>query len=110
MEAANNETMNTGPGDQGINPDNIPQDHGTFSMDNSAANFTYENLESITPLRVTPWATDFNTCHTIENLDATSNFELNQDIQRIIDIHQDMVSLLTDRFKLKLIKKKMKNY
>lgn len=116
MELNNNETMNmdsgnmdqdvNGPGDQLMNnvSDNIPQNRNQFSnedMNNPGYSFNFENLENlenITPLRVAPWASDFNTCQTIENLNATSNFELNQDIQQIIDIHQDMVGLLSDRF------------
>ena len=120
----NNETVNmgsgnmdqevNGPGDQLMNngSDNIPQNRNQFSnedMNNPGYSFNFENsdnFENMTPLQVAPWISDFNTCNTIENLNTTSNFELNQDIQKIIDIHQDMVGLLSDRFTVELDKEK----
>ena len=105
---ANNEMV--GPGDQVNNPiipDNIPDNIPTNQLQfPNNPPFEFENLENMNPLRVAPWASDFNTCNTIENLNATSNFELNQDIQKIIDIHQDMVGLLSDRFTSEINKEK----
>ena len=116
MESSNDETINDetinnmGPGDQEIiinNPGHIPNhpdnlsDYGIFpDIDVS------ESLRSISHTQVNPWGGDFNSCHTIENLNMTSNFELNKDIQGIIDIHRDMVQLLNERFITDLDKEK----
>ena len=99
----NNVTI--GPGDQENlnnnnnldNLDTIPQYNSEFP-DNMNSTLTLDNLENMNPLRVAPWSSDFNTCHTIENLNATFQIELNRDIQNMINIHQDMVQLLNDRF------------
>lgn len=114
MESNNDETMNNmGPGDQEIiinNPDPIPNYDRFPDIDVNSPIINYENIsnvnESLNHIQVSPWGSDFNSCHTIENLNMTSNFELNKDIQEIIDIHQDMVLLLSERFITDLDKEK----
>ena len=74
--------------------DNIPQntnyDLPFQEMDNPMLNMT--------PIQVSPWGGEFNSCNVIEGLNLSSNMELNSDIQQIINIHHDMVHLLSDHF------------